>query len=75
VSAGLVPCGTPGAYRRHQRRGEAICRACKDWYNANRALTRDGGTGHLVLVPGVIEAGLCGCPLNEAHWAGQEAVS
>lgn len=70
----LMPCGTPGAYRRHQRRHEKICRACKDWYNASRPRTRKDGTGHLVLLPGVIEpAGLCDCPLNEAHWAGQEA--
>lgn len=66
-------CGTPGGYRRHQRRHQAICRACKDWYNANRQRTRRDGAGHLVLLPGVIEPGLCNCPLDEAHWAGQGA--
>jgi hypothetical protein len=27
---GLKPHGTPAAYRRHRRRGEDACRACKD---------------------------------------------
>lgn len=25
----LVPCGTPGAYRRHQRNGEPVCWLCQ----------------------------------------------
>ena len=25
----LRPCGTPAAARRHYRRGEALCRSCK----------------------------------------------
>lgn len=28
--AALKPCGTPAAYRRHRRRGEEACDACKE---------------------------------------------
>ncbi len=29
-----APCGTLAAFRRHQRRGEPICEACRVAYNA-----------------------------------------
>ncbi len=30
----LARCGTLAAFRRHQRRGEPICEACRQAYNA-----------------------------------------
>lgn len=35
--AGLLPHGTPAAYRRHRRRGEEACRPCKDAENLRQA--------------------------------------
>lgn len=36
----LVPCGTAGAYRRHKRRGEPVCRACREAEREYRCLRR-----------------------------------
>lgn len=30
-----APCGTPSAYRRHLRRGEATCQPCRDAWAAS----------------------------------------
>lgn len=69
----LAPCGTAGAYRRHQRHGEKPCEKCRAWYNARRGHDR---ARHSVFAPGVIEAiGLCGCPLGESHWAEEMSVA
>ena len=73
MTADLKPCGTRAAYRRHQRHNERPCALCRAWFNASRPgprLTWLSRYGHLVLIPGVVTpAGLCCCPLNEAHWA------
>ena len=34
----LVPCGTPAAARRHQRRGEPVCFACLEAARLDKAL-------------------------------------
>lgn len=30
------PCGTPAAYKRHKRNGEAVDDACREAYNADQ---------------------------------------
>jgi hypothetical protein len=32
----LKPCGTPAAYKRHQRNGEEPCESCRDAENLRR---------------------------------------
>jgi hypothetical protein len=35
-SPSVLPCGTPAAYRRHYKKGEKPCQACREGYNASR---------------------------------------
>lgn len=41
VRAGLEPCGTPAAHRRHLRRGEQPCAACKQADSEHRRARRE----------------------------------
>jgi hypothetical protein len=40
--AGLAPCGTPAAYRRHHRHGEKPCQACIRAESEARGYTQPG---------------------------------
>ena len=58
--ADLKPCGTPAAYRRHKRRGEDACEACKAAVREQQAVSattrkRSSGEARLELLAPLAE--------------------